>query len=203
MSGVVAAVGALILQTGAAQAQDRSAPFIVVQADDGSGPSNDAWWVRTMTIRPTGTAVSGVPFQILNGQLSEYDAPWCFAEAQTPKAFVGETPEIQAEIDRSMTESETATFAAHGRFTLAGRQTAVVGSFQTCQGDVGAFLLITDDAPTPNLVYLHKWDDWKGLIWLHQTDDELSVGSCFECDHAEYLFFDQRRRRFYWETPDF
>jgi len=184
-----------------AQTQD---PFVFVlpMSDDGSGDGSGlAWWLKGAVIRPMGLAVSGVSVATLNEHRGD-TAPnrWCFASPLSRNSFVSPDRAIQADIDASMSNVATANFAVSGTFAGRDERDAVVGNYQSCDGSVGAFLLITDRSTTPTIVFLDEWENWKGLIWLQREDDALVVGSCFECGHAESLFYDPRRSRFYWES---
>lgn len=184
-----------------AQAQD---PFIFVLptrhggSRDGAGV---AWWLKDASIRPQGQAVSGVSMAALNDHRGDM-APnrWCFASPLSRNSFASSDRAIQADIDESMSDPATANFAVSGAFTGGEPLDAVVGNYQSCDGAVGAFLLITDRSAERRIVFLEEWENWKGLIWLRHQDDALVVGSCFECGHADSLFHDFRRGRFYWDS---
>lgn len=183
----------------AAAQQAPASPFIYVLPAPTDG--NVAWWLNTSIIRPMGTVVSGVSVDRLNAHREDAaTGPWCFADALSNRSFASPVREIQLEIDASMADGAVANFAVSGAFTGGMMLDAVVGNYETCDGHVGAFILITDRAPTPDIVYLDEWENWRGLIWLRHGDDALVVGSCFECGHADSLFYDSRRRRFYWES---
>ena len=179
-------------------------PFVFATSLSGDGvgiSKNEAWWLRFIVVRPMGTSVSGVSLASINQHRSgAASSEWCFADVLTPRSFTSNLREVQIEIDRSMADSESANFAVSGPFTGAEMLDAVVGNYETCHGQQGAFLLITDRSPTPKIVYFNEWEDWKGLIWLRQEGDALHVGSCFGCGHVESLFYDNRRSRFYWEN---
>lgn len=179
-------------------------PFVFATSLSGEGvgiSKNEAWWLRFLVIRPMGTSVSGVPLASINQQRpGDASSEWCFADALTPKSFTSNLRDVQIEIDRSMADSESANFAVSGPFTGDEMLDAVVGNYETCHGQQGAFLLITDRSATPKIIYFNEWENWKGLIWLRLEGDALHVGSCFECGHVESLFYDSRRSRFYWEN---
>ena len=184
-----------------AQTQD---PFIFVLPtnEDGTGDgSGRAWWLKGAVIRPMGLAVSGISVATLNEHRGD-TAPnrWCFASPLSRNSFVSPDRAIQADIDQSMSDVAIANFAVSGAFAGPDVLDGVVGNYQACDGSVGAFLLITDRSATPKIVFLDEWENWKGLIWLQHEDGALVVGSCFECGHAESLFYDPRRSRFYWEN---
>lgn len=176
--------------------------FVLPMNDDGSGDGSGlAWWLKGAVIRPMGSAVSGVDVEALNGWRGDSARNrWCFASPLSRNSFVSPDRAIQADIDASMSDAVTANFAVSGSFSGQGEMDAVVGNYQSCEGDVGAFLLITDRSASPSIVFLEEWENWQGLIWLQEEGDALLVGSCFECDHVERLSFDSRKNRFHWES---
>lgn len=177
-------------------------PFIFATglSEDGTPSTNEAWWLRFMVIRPMGTSVSGVTLARINEKRGMAATEWCFADALSSKSFASVHREVQIEIDQSMSNKESANFAVSGPFTGGETLDAVVGNYETCHGQKGAFLLITDRSPMPKIVHLDEWENWRGLIWLRHEGDSLHVGSCFDCGHIESLFYDYRRSRFYWEN---
>lgn len=201
MKHAIAAIATALLigSAGTASAQSNQSPFIHVLplAKDG----NVAWWLKSQIVRPMDTAVSGVSVDRLNAKRGD-SAPnrWCFVAALRNDAFTSADRATQVEMDTYLSNRQVANFAVSGAFTGGEMLDAVVGNSESCDGSVGAFILITDRASTPNIVHLDEWDNWKGLIWLQHEDDALVVGSCFDCGHAESLFYDPRRTRFYWEN---
>jgi hypothetical protein len=180
-----------------------SDPFVVVLADSDatSAASREAWWLRPMLIHPTGTIVSGISLDRLNRALGRRTTPWCRASAFTPRSFTSTSQRVQTEIDEALSDGGGATlFRSRGAFTGDALQEAVVGNYETCGGEHGAFLLITSTTEPRQIVYLHAFDDWEGLIWMSRTEGGLAVHSCFECGHAEELVYDRARRQFHWQN---
>lgn len=189
----------VLVVAGTSSAQDSPSPFVHVIPLESDG--SVAWWLNTSVIRPMDTAVSGVSIDRLNAKRG-LSAPnkWCFASALNRSAFTSPDRATQTEIDTYMANRQVANFAVSGPLTGGETLDAVVGNYESCDGSVGTFILITDRAPTPNIVHLDEWENWKGLIWPQQENEALVVGSCFDCGHAESLFYDPRRSRFYWEN---
>ena len=197
-----ALAAALLAAASPAQPQGFGAdPFVFVLDRDESGRagSADAWWLLEKVIRPTGTIVSGIPLDRINEALGAGSAAWCYANVFTPRSFVSPSRRIQREIDTSLSDGGESLFRRSAAFTGETMQDAVVGNYETCGGALGAFLLITDRAEPRTIVYVHRFEDWDGLIWMSQYEDGLAVHSCFECGHAEALVFDRGRRQFRWQ----
>lgn len=178
-------------------------PFIFFGAADQSqsGGIGWAWWLRPFIARPMGTTVTNVPLSMINAfQPDDEGNDWCWAELLTQKSYVGLTRELQGEIDATMNLHQP-SFRVSGPLTGNGVQEASAGIFEDCHGGQGVFLLIAEPA-TSRVLHLETWTDWPGsVIWLALgAHGGLEFGSCFECGHAEALFYDQRRERFYREN---
>ena len=199
---VLAAIAVLIVIPGEAVASSQD-PFIFPLTTDENGNSGQglAWWLRASIIRPTSTVVSGISVSELNRHREEMAEPWCYASELTARSFSSPFRTVQAEIDETFSTHADATFRVSGDLTGDGQhEDAVVGNYETCGGEVGVFTLITTPTEPRRIVFLDERTGWKGLIWLRREADALVVGGCFECGHAESLFYDPRRSRFYWEN---
>jgi len=174
-------------------------PFVFVYDADENGRSGSglAWWLLKSTIRPTGTTIAGLTLEQLNAKLEDPMMKWCFVSAFTPASFVSPSRRVQSEIDGSLPRRGASIFRTSGAFTGDVTQDAIVGSYETCDGAIGAFLLITTRAE-PAIVYLDAFPEWQGLMWMSNEDDGIAISSCFECGHRQKLYYDKARRRFYW-----
>ena len=189
-----------------------SDPFVFVSAvaEDGSSPdpATLAWYLLSMTIRPGGTSVAGIPVAAINEfrqrQMAERPAlsvePWCHANALSERSFASSNRVVQASIDRSFRENPDHHFQLRGRFTGGGDLLALVGHYQDCAGEIGSFIMLLDDATRPARVeYVDTLPYVGGLQYMRLVDGDIVVSTCFECGDATGLFYDRRRRRFYWE----
>lgn len=192
--------GTTLISPPASAQTARPDPFVFVEDRDDKGASGEglAWWLLESKIRPTGKSVSGVTLDHLTKAADDPTSKWCHATAFTPASFVSSSRRVQAEIEETFRKHQGALFRATGAFTGVAVEDAVVGNYETCDGAVGAFLLITDRAkPTPNIIYLKSFPEWQGLIWIEHEGDALRLSSCFECGHVERLYYDKGRRQFY------
>lgn len=177
-------------------------PFVFVL--DNKRSASYAWWIKPVSVHPTGTAVSGVPLKDINEYRNDNYSDWCYANALTRRSFSSPDESIRAEIEESMWDDNLPGFQASGAFTGQGEQDAVVGNFQSCDGHQGVFLLLTDRSKSKKVIYLREWSDWKGFIWLDKSKDgdSLFVGSCLYCGDWSELSYDVKRKRFYWTYPE-
>ena len=177
-------------------------PFVFIV--DNKRSENHAWWIKSVVVRPRGTSVSGVSLKEINEARSDSFSEWCFADALTRKSFSSPVESIRAEIDESMWDENLPGFKASGAFTGGSDQEAVVGNYEDCNGQQGAFILISDRSQPKKVVYVREWNDWTGFIWLKmdKSDDSLRVGSCMYCGDWSELSYDIKRKRFYWIHPE-
>ena len=177
-------------------------PFVFVLENKRS--ASYAWWIKPVSVHPTGTTVSGVPLKDINEYRNDNYSDWCYANALTRRSFSSPDESIRAEIEETMWDENLPGFQASGAFTGEGEQDAVVGNFQSCDGLQGVFLLITDRSKSKKAIYLREWSDWKGFIWLDKSKDgdSLFVGSCLYCGDWSELSYDIKRKRFYWTYPE-
>ena len=75
--------------------------------------------------------------------------------------------------------------------------------FEFCWPPIPGLIAETDFAGRRVVVRIHRIEAYgtghaARAPW-HKVDDALVVGSCFECGHADSLFHDARRGRFYWD----
>ena len=188
-------------------------PFVFVsdRVEDGSpaNPATLAWYLLPMTIRPTGTVVAGVPISTINEVRQRQAAnqpaitvePWCFANRLSDRSFVSSSRAVQMSIEQTFARNPDHRFQLRGRFTGGNELTAVVGHYQLCAGDTGSFILLVDPATSPpSLLYADGLPYVSGLQYMRLVDGDIVVSTCFECGDATGLFYDQRRRRFYWEA---
>ena len=188
-------------------------PFVFVSEIEHDGTRVTAngprWYLLDMTIRPTGTSVAGVPISAVNAFLERQlaDRPaitperWCFANALSQRSYVSANRHVQANIDELFRENPEARFQMRGRFTGEGELLALVGHYEDCGGEAHGFIMILETSgPTPTIVHVDTLPYVSGLQYMRMVDGNITVSTCFECGDVSGLFFDPRRRRWYWEA---
>lgn len=196
-----------------AVAQQGRDPFVFVSDRERNGsqadPTTLAWYLLPMAIRPTGTTVAGVPVSAIDElrqrQLEDRPAiaveSWCFANALSDRSFVSSSRVVQTHIEQSFANNPDHHFQLRGRFTGGNELTAIVGHFETCGGETGSFIVLMDQATSPpSLAHVDVLPYISGLQYMRLVDGHITVSTCFECGDVNGLFYDQRRRRFYWEA---
>lgn len=196
----------------AAQTPGRD-PFVFVsdRQEDGSrvNPDTLAWYLLPMAIRPTGSEVAGLPIAAINafrrsqfvGRPAITVERWCFANALSARSFVSSNRVVQANIERSFASNPDHSFRLRGRFTGGNELVAIVGHYEECTGDKGSFILLIDPAASaPGIVHVDVLPLASGLQYMRLVDGNITVSTCFECGDVTGLFYDRRRRRFYWEA---
>jgi hypothetical protein len=188
-------------------------PFVFVAETDENGsrpaPGTFVWYLLPMSIRPTGTSVSGIRLSQINAwrtrQAQDRPAidvqPWCFANALSDRSFTSSSEVVQANIESSFRDNPEHRFRLRGRFTGENELLALVGHYEECDGETGSFIMLLDDAAAPpRLVHVDDLPYVSGLQYMRLVDGDLTVSTCFECGDVTGYFYDRRRGRFYWES---
>ena len=94
-------------------------------------PAGLAWWLRA-EFHPFESKVRGIPVNSIRPD-------WCRASEFRKELF---PPKLARDLDAA----GGFDFAVHGSFDgQGGRQTALVGVYETCRGRRGSFLLVLDE----------------------------------------------------------
>ena len=176
-------------------------------ADCLSSSISDAWYRKTIIARPSGNIVSGVSVKDINVYLSlnGRDSTWCYANALTRTSFTSIEESIRSEIDEDMWWGEDSpSFQASGVFTGRGKQNAIVGIFEDCNGRQGSFILITDRSQPKKIVFIKELHGFAIFLKLikSKVGDSLVIYTCLGCGEWYELSYDVKRKRFYWYGDD-
>lgn len=159
-------------------AQDK--PLVVTSPT----PEGYAWWLRT-EYHPFGADVRGIPAAQIHGG-------WCKVNELRRDMF----PAAEA----AYFGDDQSPFAVDGFFDGSKtRHTALVGVYEACKGERGAFLLIT------------AWPEGKPPIVRHlvelrgktqfavvgaSADGTITLQHCLECDHTSQYKWNKSQKRF-------
>ena len=152
-------------------------------------PESYAWWLRT-EYHPFGTDVRGIP-------VARIRAHWCKANEFRKDLFPPDLAEGFAG-DQS--------FAIDGFFDGSKtKQTALVGVYETCKGERGAFLLVLalPEGKSPVIRLIREIPGEREFAILYSVDDStIAVMHCLECDHISKFKWAKAKRHFVLLPPD-
>ena len=181
--------------------------FVINHKNPELSAISDAWYRKTIIARPSGNIVSGVSVKDINVYLSlnGRDSTWCYANALTRTSFTSIEESIRSEIDEDMWWGEDSpSFQASGVFTGRGKQNAIVGIFEDCNGRQGSFILITDRSQPKKIVFIKELHGFAIFLKLikSKVGDSLVIYTCLGCGEWYELSYDVKRKRFYWYGDD-
>ena len=184
-------------------------PFLFVinlENTELSSTNNNAWYSKTIIARPRGNIVSGVSVKDINNYLSlnGRDSTWCYANALTRNSFTSIEKSIRSEIDEDMWGGYSPGFQASGVFTGRGKQNAIVGIFEDCNGRQSSFILITDRSQPKKIVLIKEMHGFAIFLKLikSKVGDSLVIYTCLGCGEWYELSYDVKRKRLYWYGDD-
>ncbi|MGL9620136.1 hypothetical protein QRQ56_19145 [Bradyrhizobium sp. U531] len=155
-------------------------PLVVISPT----PEGYAWWLRT-EYHPSGTDVRGIP-------AAQMRRGWCRVN----------------ELRRDMFPAEEAAYFGDSQSPFAvdrvfegskAKQTALVGVYESCRGERGAFLLIAawPEGKPPIVRHLVELRGKNQFGVVSASDDgTVTLQHCLECDHFSQYKWDKSRKRF-------
>jgi hypothetical protein len=183
MRGILLAILFAIVPT-IGSAQDK--PFLTTSPT----PDYEAWWLRT-EYHPFGTDVRGIP-------VAKIRADWCRANEFRKDLF----PADQAK----SVENSNLSFAVDGFFDGSKtRQTALVGVYETCKGQRGAFLLVLalPERKPPAVKFIREISGEHEFAMVSTVDaSTIALFHCMDCDHVSKFRWNKTKRRFVLLPPD-
>jgi hypothetical protein len=145
---------------------------------------SEAWWLRT-EYHPFGKDVRDIPAAKIRGG-------WCKVNELRRDMF----PATHAE---SFGDDQS-PFAVDGFFDGSKtRHTALVGVYESCKGERGAFLLIVAwRAGKPPLIrHLVELPGERQFAVVSASDDAtITLQHCLECDHVSEYKWSKSKKRF-------
>lgn len=156
------------------------------------GPETTAWWLRA-DFHALDREVRGIP-------VAKIRADWCKASEFTRERF---PKELLVENGTDLLAESKLSFSLEGHFDgSATRQVALVGTYETCRGRKGRFVLIID-ADTRKIRYVEAGpakDRFSGLFAEGPT--AIRIVYCLECDSSSVVRWDRAKKRFVAQPGD-
>jgi hypothetical protein len=150
-------------------------------------PKLDAWWLRAR-FNPTHAEIRGIP-------VAQIRRDWCKASEITREAI---PPELLVEDGTDLLKLTGFTFSVEGNFDRSATpQVALVGVYETCRGERGAFLLIIDK-DSKRVRFLDTRKTEHQFAALLRDGDTIHVTYCLECDVGAKLRWSRSKKAFAW-----
>lgn len=185
------AIAALFL---ALPTQAQLRPFAFVPSGE------DVWWLKKITLRPMSKSVGSHSLSALNGWRARDGVaaePFCFVDAYRLDAIISPDRETELQIREYLARRGADQFSQDFTPSPGMRFNATIGAYETCDGESGAMLIVTDLA-SGAIALIHEVEE--PFRYLLPADGKtVAISSCFECGDINRLYLDISRRRFYWE----
>jgi hypothetical protein len=156
----------------------------------GPDTKSEAWWLRT-EFRALDSEVRGLP-------VAKIRSSWCKATEFRKDLF---PPDLA-----SYFGDNASPFAVDGFFDGSKtKQTALVGVYQTCKRERGAFFLILamPQGKPPIVRFLVEIPGEREFAVVDAIDaSTIAVFHCMECDHMSKYKWNKKKRRFALLSPD-
>ena len=178
--GMMRILLAAILGTLATAAQAQS--FATV------APGKEAWWLRT-SFNPLHTELRGILVKNIRNN-------WCKATEFTRDLMPKR--EMEEEGSGKLMDEAGLSFSVGGDFDHSKRkQVALVGVYQTCDGEKGSFLLIIDEG-TNKIRFVDTTRAKAQFAVLRAHKDSIMLSRCLECDAGATLRWNEKKKAFDW-----
>ena len=176
--GAILPAGFLLAGLACASAEDK--PFLTTSPT----PEYTAWWLRT-EYHPSGTDIRGIP-------AAKIRRGWCRVNELRRDMF----PKEQA----AYFGDEPSPFAVDGFFDGSKtRHTALVGVYEACKGERGAFLVIVGwpQGTSPAIRHLVELPgSTQFAVVSAAKDGTVTLQHCLECDHTSAYKWSRSKKRF-------
>ena len=170
----------LFLLAGPAIVMAQDKPFVTTSPT----PEYSAWWLRT-EYHPFGPDIRGIP-------AAKIRRGWCKVNELRRGVF---RPE-----DAKYFGDDQSPFAVDGFFDGSKtRHTALVGVYEACKGERGAFLLIVawPEGKPPMIRHLVDLPGERQFAVVSAADDgTITLQHCLECDHTSEYKWNKSMKRF-------
>ena len=169
---------------GIGNAQEK--PFVVIAPT----PDYYAWWLRA-EYHPFGTEVRGIP-------VARIRPGWCKANEFRKDLF----PPDEAKYF----EGSSHSFTVDGFFDGSKvKQAALVGVYETCKGERGAFLLVLAmrEGKPPVIRFVREIPGEREFAMVEIGDaSTITMYHCMDCDHVSKFKWSRTKKTFVLLPPD-
>jgi hypothetical protein len=181
LRGISAIVAALVVFLWAAAMPASAQNLVTIMP----GPKTTAWWMRA-DFHARDSAIRGIPVKAIR-------ADWCKASEFTREKF---PPNTLIENGTDLMKEVDLSFSLEGAFDGTGlKQTALVGTYETCKGEKGYFFLIFDSA-TRKIRFLDAHPAKDRFSAIGTDGRKIVIMYCFECDISSTVRWDKAKKRF-------
>ncbi|MEA2874211.1 MAG: hypothetical protein QOH67_4187 [Hyphomicrobiales bacterium] len=148
----------------------------------------EAWWLRA-SFNPMHTEVRGIPVRSIRPN-------WCKATEYT-RALMPKK-EMEEEGSGKLMDEVGLSFSVTGNFDRSKtRQVALVGVYESCAGQKGAFLLVIDEA-TQKVRFVDATPSKTQFAVLAPDKKDIVILYCMECDVGGTLRWNAKKKAFAW-----
>ena len=177
---LLALFSAIFLVAGTAIGVSQDKPFLITSPT----PDYYAWWLRT-EYHPFGSDIRGIP-------AAKIRPGWCKVNELRRDMFPDDLAVYFGD--------NKSPFAVDGFFDGSKtKHTALVGVYESCKGERGAFLLIVAwGAGKPPLIrHLVELPGERQFAVVSASDDAtITLQHCLECDHVSEYKWSRSKKRF-------
>lgn len=169
-------------------------------AEVSGGQEGFAWWIRDIALRPRSNELSGIGLDEINHwRTKNFDripSPYCFVQKLDRSSYFSRNPTIQNEIDSTLDQFSEDPFRLTFSPTPGLRFTAQAAAYQTCDGEEGTLVLITNEVGK----LVSVTESAMPFRVLFRTDNgTVSYQRCLMCDDYNVAYFDPTVGSIRWE----
>jgi len=137
-----------------------------------------AWWLGA-EYHPFGQTVRGIP-------IKEISSNWCKANEFSKKLFPKELTDGLRGADVETIEKDGGAFSVVRKFDGENQQTALVGVYETCDRNVGTFLMLlkTNRNGKSRIAFLKEYENAFFAYLMPRPKNRILFADCYGCDSS-------------------